>query len=141
MSFATIVPTVADLADSFKYSLGGVLIGAVFAGASEAVGDWVADVAQVKDSALPVNRGASLVLRTTAATAFFLAGQRMFDTLGGASQDPAGGLFFQIAFILGQPRLVEALAGTAAVVTKQSKVYMGLSCCSDCAASGGACGK
>ena len=140
-TFATIVPPVADLADGFKYALGGIFIGVAFAGASEAVGNWVTHLAELDTASSATNRSAGLVLRSTSAAAFFMAGDRMLDALGRTDADPTGGLFFHIAFMLGQPKLISAIIGTAGLVTKQTTKALGLACCADCAESGGSCGK
>lgn len=139
-SFAAIVPSAADLADGFKFALGGVLIGVAFAGASEAIGNWVTHIAQVEDGSTPVNKGASLLLRMSSATIFYMAAERIMESVGRSVADPTGALFFNIAFCLGQPKLVASIVDTSGLVTTQTTKLLGLACCESCAESGGSCG-
>ena len=129
-----VIPQASVVADGYKYAISGSLVGVALSGVSEALGDWLVDMAGIQDNKDFVHIAANTVIRLSVTTGAFLVADRMLRAVGPASADPTGGLFFHAGFLFGQQPLVNAFADMSAEISHRIKTIVGISCCKDCAA-------
>lgn len=129
-----VIPTPAAIADGYKFAVGGALIGVALSGVSEALGDWLVEMAGIEEnSGEAVHVAANALIRLTVSTTGFLVADRLLRSMGAATNDPTGGLFFHAGYLFGQRPLVMAFSELSGITSEQVKSLLGLPCCASCA--------
>jgi hypothetical protein len=120
----------SDFANAYKHSLAGVTVGVGGAGLSCWVTEQLVHLAKLDTKTDSVHRFAEYLLSISSATAVYVLADNVLGRIGPARMDPTNGVFFNIAFIVSQPRLIGGMVSTAQTVKKALPT---LACCDDCA--------
>lgn len=125
----------SQFVDGYKYAVSGAIIGTAFSGVSEAIEDVLVDMAGLDEQSDAVHHAAGMVIRMTVSAGVFLLADRVMQRVG--ANDPTGGLFFNVSFVLGNSPLVRSFSQLSGRIAAEIKTGLGFSCCASCANGAG----
>lgn len=121
----------SDFANAYKHSLSGAIVGVTGAGVSCWLTDQLVKLSKLNSTSDSVHRWAELLIAMSSATAIYVVADNVLGRIGSARMDPTNGVFFNLSFVLAQPRLTMNWIGSARML--KEAIPSIAPCCDDCA--------